>query len=43
MTERWSEGLAPYDPVLKDGFLYGRGGVDDGYAFFSCILTIKAL
>jgi len=33
----------PCDPVIKeDGKMYGRGSVDDGYAFFSAILAIKA-
>jgi acetylornithine deacetylase/succinyl-diaminopimelate desuccinylase-like protein len=33
----------PWDPVIKeDGKLYGRGSVDDGYAFFSAILAIKS-
>lgn len=32
----------PCDPVIKDGKLYGRGSVDDGYAFFTAILSIKA-
>lgn len=32
----------PTDPVLKDGKLYGRGSVDDGYALFSAVLAIKA-
>ncbi len=42
LTEKWSEGLSPYNPVIKDKKLYGRGGVDDGYAFFCCILLMKA-
>ena len=32
----------PLTPVIKDGKLYGRGSSDDGYAFFSAILAIKA-
>ena len=32
----------PCDPVIKDGYLYGRGAVDDGYAFFTAVLAIKA-
>ena len=34
---------APNDPVIKeDGKMYGRGSVDDGYAFFTAILAVKA-
>lgn len=40
---KWSEGLGPHDPVIRDGKLYGRGGNDDGYAWFSCVLLAKAL
>ena len=43
LTEQWSEGLHPYIPVRKGNKLYGRGGADDGYAFFSCATIIKAL
>ena len=47
MTEGWDKGLGPYTPVLKevDGRmkLFGRGGVDDGYAFFSALMLIKAI
>ena len=32
----------PCDPVVKDDRLYGRGSSDDGYAFFTAVLTIKA-
>jgi len=35
--------LHPTDPVIKNGKLYGRGGADDGYAFFGSILSITAL
>jgi acetylornithine deacetylase/succinyl-diaminopimelate desuccinylase-like protein len=39
----WRDGLGPWQPVLDDDKLYGRGGADDGYATFSSLLAIKAL
>jgi len=39
----WAEGLGPTKPVIRDGYLYGRGGADDGYALFSSILAIKTV
>tara|TARA_B100001750_G_C15485304_1_gene587927 strand:- start:201 stop:1607 length:1407 start_codon:yes stop_codon:yes gene_type:complete len=41
--EGWDEGLGPWDPVIKDDKLYGRGGADDGYAMFASLGIIKAL
>lgn len=39
----WEPGLGPWEPVLRDGKLYGRGGADDGYAIFAVVSAIKAL
>ena len=39
----WADGLAPWDPVIRDEKLYGRGGADDGYAIYSAVAAIKSL
>jgi acetylornithine deacetylase/succinyl-diaminopimelate desuccinylase-like protein len=39
----WADGLEPWQPVLRDGKLYGRGGADDGYAVFGSLTAIRAL
>lgn len=42
-TEGWDEGLGPWQPVVKNDCLYGRGAADDGYSFFLPVVALKAL
>lgn len=39
----WQEGLGPWQPVIRDGKLYGRGGADDGYSAYASLTAINAL
>jgi acetylornithine deacetylase/succinyl-diaminopimelate desuccinylase-like protein len=39
----WRNGHGPWDPLLENGKLYGRGSADDGYAVFAALSAIGAL
>ena len=39
----WRAGYGPWDPLLENGKLFGRGGADDGYAVFAALSAIGAL
>src|SRR5690606_10896744 len=39
----WHANFGPWQPVLQNDRLYGRGGADDGYAIFAALTAIKGL
>jgi acetylornithine deacetylase/succinyl-diaminopimelate desuccinylase-like protein len=41
--EGWLDGLSPWDPVITDNKLYGRGGADDGYALFASLTAVRGV
>lgn len=42
-SQKWNSGAGPYTPMVKDGYLYGRGAVDDGYAVFMALTAVRLL
>lgn len=39
----WRDGLGPWEPVIEDDRLYGRGAGDDGYSIFAALGAIEAV
>ncbi len=39
----WAKGKGPWQPVIEEGKLYGRGGADDGYSAFAAMTAISIL
>ncbi len=39
----WAPHLGPWQPVIENDRLYGRGAADDGYALFGALAAIAAL
>ena len=39
----WDKDKGPWEPVIENNKLYGRGVADDGYAVFSALCAIKNL
>ncbi len=39
----WREGSGPWQPLIENGRLYGRGASDDGYAIYAALTAIAAV
>ena len=39
----WSEGLGPWQAVIRDDRLYGRGSADDGYSGYAATTALEAV
>lgn len=39
----WHDDLGPWQPVIKQSRLYGRGAADDGYAAYASLTALRAL
>ncbi|WP_406673976.1 M20/M25/M40 family metallo-hydrolase [Nonomuraea sp. N2-4H] len=39
----WSEGLGPWQPVIRGDRLYGRGAADDGYSGYAATTALEAV
>ncbi|HEY0718152.1 MAG TPA: M20/M25/M40 family metallo-hydrolase, partial [Streptosporangiaceae bacterium] len=39
----WADGLGPWTPVFRDGKLFGRGVVDDGYSAYAATTALQAV
>ncbi len=42
-AEGWAEDTPPYDPVIQDGRLYGRGTIDDKGPVVAAMYALKAV